>query len=99
MKNTGIVRKVDQLGRIVLPIELRRVIGGQEGDAVEILVDEQRQIIALCKYRAQQCLFCESTDQLSYFSGKFVCSSCLFDVKMNRKRILESAARLETEDQ
>lgn len=98
MKNTGIVRKVDQLGRIVLPVELRRVIGVQEGDPVEILVDEKQQIIALRKFRAQQCLFCESTEQLSYFSGQFVCSSCLFDIRMNQKRILKSAARLETED-
>ena len=39
MKATGIVRKVDELGRIVLPIELRRTLGIAERDALEIYVD------------------------------------------------------------
>lgn len=45
MKSTGIVRKVDELGRVVIPIELRRTLGIAEKDALEIYVDEERIIL------------------------------------------------------
>ncbi|HBP64863.1 MAG TPA: AbrB family transcriptional regulator, partial [Desulfosporosinus sp.] len=55
MKSTGIVRKVDELGRIVLPMELRRTLGIAEKDAMEIYVDQEK--IILKKYEPA-CVFC-----------------------------------------
>ena len=61
MKSTGIVRKVDELGRIVLPIELRRTLDIEEKDALEIYVEDDS--IILRKYQ-QSCIFCDSTRDL-----------------------------------
>lgn len=72
MKATGIVRKVDELGRIVLPIELRRTMGIEVKDALEIYVDGAQ--IILEKYEPA-CIFCgEATDH--EYKGKLVCSRC-----------------------
>lgn len=57
MKSTGIVRKVDELGRIVLPIELRRTLGIEEKDRIEIFVDGES--IILRKYQPA-CIFCDN---------------------------------------
>ena len=62
MKSTGIVRKVDSLGRIVLPIELRRVMGIDIKDPIEIFVDDNH--IVLGKYQPA-CIFCESVTGVS----------------------------------
>ena len=61
MKSTRIVRKVDELGRIVLPIELRRTLDIAEKDALEIYVDGST--IVLKKYRPS-CIFCDSSRDL-----------------------------------
>ena len=74
MKATGIVRKVDELGRIVLPIELRRSLDIEERDALEIYLDEDR--IVLRKYEPA-CLFCGSSQGLVSYRGKNVCSVCI----------------------
>ena len=73
MKGTGIVRKVDELGRIVLPIELRRTLDINERDAVEIFVEGQR--VILQKYEPA-CVFCGSTDGIVDFKGRKVCKKC-----------------------
>jgi len=73
MKGTGIVRKVDELGRIVLPIELRRTLGINERDAVEIFVEGQR--VILQKYEPA-CVFCGSSDGITDFKGRNVCKKC-----------------------
>jgi len=73
VKSTGIVRKVDELGRIVLPIELRRTLGIDEKDALEIYVDEEK--IILRKYEPA-CVFCGNADNVQVFKGKNVCSVC-----------------------
>lgn len=74
MLSTGITRPMDQLGRIVLPIELRRTLGISPGDGLEIFVD--RDMILFRKY-ALGCVFCgESTEDLAYFHGKQVCGNC-----------------------
>lgn len=52
MKSTGMVRKVDQLGRIVTPIELRRALGISEGDPMEIFVEDE--LIIMRKYKAEK---------------------------------------------
>ena len=73
MKAIGIVRKVDELGRIVLPIELRRTLNISEKDYLEIFV-EQDQVI-LKKYEPT-CIFCGSSDGIIGFKGKNVCRNC-----------------------
>lgn len=74
MKSTGIVRKVDELGRIVLPIELRRTLGIEERDALEIYVEGNT--VILRKYQPS-CVFCDSADDIVNFKGKNVCRHCL----------------------
>ncbi len=78
MKSTGIVRKVDELGRIVLPIELRRTLNIDIKDSIEIYVDNSS--IVLKKYEPT-CVFCgEASDVISY-KDKNVCKSCLEEMK------------------
>lgn len=74
MKSTGIVRKVDELGRIVLPIEMRRTLDISERDSLEIYVEEDS--IILKKYQAA-CVFCGSSRELLSFEGKNVCQDCV----------------------
>ncbi|WP_232699003.1 AbrB/MazE/SpoVT family DNA-binding domain-containing protein [Brevibacillus daliensis] len=74
MKSTGIVRKVDELGRVVIPIELRRTLGIAEKDALEIFVDGER--IILKKYEPA-CIFTGNADDLVYFKGKMISKSCI----------------------
>ncbi len=78
MKATGIVRKVDDLGRIVLPIELRRNLGIEIKDPLEIFVDGE--YIMLKKYEPA-CVFCGSADQVINFEGKNICRNCIEDLK------------------
>lgn len=75
MKSTGIVRKVDELGRVVIPIELRRTLGIAEKDALEIYVDDDR--IVLKKYKPN--MTCQVTgdvsdDNLALADGKLILS-------------------------
>ncbi len=67
-------RKIDQLGRVVLPVELRRTFGIREGDFVEIAVDDGRIVLAKVEER---CVFCGTAIDLREFSGKLVCSPCV----------------------
>ena len=78
MKSTGIVRKLDQLGRIVIPKELRTTFDIKETDPIEIFVDGTD--IVLRKYQ-QTCVFCGEADNLVEFNGKVVCSNCLKKIK------------------
>ncbi|HSL94245.1 MAG TPA: AbrB/MazE/SpoVT family DNA-binding domain-containing protein [Bacillota bacterium] len=74
MKSTGIVRKVDELGRIVIPIELRRTLGIEEKDSLEIYVDSEK--IILKKYEPA-CIFCQNADDIIVHGGKRICQECL----------------------
>ncbi len=74
MKSTGIIRKVDNLGRIVLPIELRRTMDIAERDELEIYMENDR--IILQKYE-QACIFCGSSRGLSSYRRKNVCQECI----------------------
>ena len=74
MKSTGIVRKVDELGRIVLPIELRRTLDIAERDPLEIYVDGSSIIL---KKHESACVFCGSTKDITVFKEKNVCAACL----------------------
>lgn len=80
MKSTGIVRKVDELGRIVLPIELRRTLGIEEKDRIEIFVDGEA--IILRKYQPA-CIFCDNARDIINYKGKNICPSCIRE--MNEK--------------
>lgn len=78
MKTTGIVRKVDELGRIVLPIEMRRTLDIAEKDALEIYVEGDS--IILKKYQTA-CLFCAGTKDIVEFEGKNICRECAARLK------------------
>lgn len=84
MKFTGIVRKVDQLGRLVLPKEIRQKFKIDIGDPVEIYVEEDK--IILRKYR-NVCCICNSTEDLIECNEMFVCKNCIKD--LNRSAIDE----------
>jgi transcriptional pleiotropic regulator of transition state genes len=73
MKATGITRKVDELGRVVLPIGLRRNLGIDKKDPLEIFVDGDK--IILRKYEPA-CVFCSKTDDIMMFRGKRICKVC-----------------------
>jgi transcriptional pleiotropic regulator of transition state genes len=74
LKSTGVVRKVDELGRIVLPVELRRTLNIDTKDPVEIYVDDEE--IILKKYEPA-CIFCGEAEDTREFKGKLVCTNCL----------------------
>ena len=74
MKKTGIIRRLDKLGRVVLPIELRRGLDWNEHDRVEIFIEDDR--VVLQKYEPN-CLFCGGTKNLKEFRGKQVCARCV----------------------
>lgn len=80
MKATGIVRRIDELGRVVLPIELRRTMNLEVRDPVEIFMEGDS--IVLRKYEAA-CLFCGGRRQIMDFKGKKICSDCLQELRGN----------------
>ena len=73
MKSTRIIRKVDELGRVVIPIELRNKFDIAEKDPIEIYVDGSS--IVLKKYEPN-CVFCGNTKNLITYKDKLVCSKC-----------------------
>ncbi|BAK80604.1 AbrB/MazE/SpoVT family DNA-binding domain-containing protein [Candidatus Arthromitus sp. SFB-rat-Yit] len=77
MKSTGVVRKVDELGRIVIPIELRRTLDIGEKDSLEIYVD--RNHIILKKYEPA-CVFCGNSKDITTFKDKNICNNCLLEI-------------------
>lgn len=82
MKTTGIVRRVDELGRIVLPIELRRTLDIAERDHLEICVEGST--IVLRKYQPA-CIFCGSASNISSFRDKIICAECLMALSNSQK--------------
>lgn len=78
MKSIGIVRKVDKLGRIVLPVELRKTLGIEDKDDLEIAVDGDR--VVLRKY-SPACIFCDGTKEVGIFRGKNICLNCLRELQ------------------
>lgn len=73
MKSTGIVRKIDELGRVVLPMELRRTLNLNIKDSIEIYVEGDS--IILKKYEPC-CIFCGEVTNTTYFKNKIVCNDC-----------------------
>lgn len=78
MKATGIVRKIDELGRIVIPMELRRTLDIKERDPIEIFVDGEK--IVLMKYQPG-CSICGNTDKVRTFKGSRICQKCINELK------------------
>ncbi|HOO11673.1 MAG TPA: AbrB/MazE/SpoVT family DNA-binding domain-containing protein [Bacillota bacterium] len=81
LKSTGIVRKVDELGRVVIPIELRRTLNIAEKDALEIYVDGEH--IILKKYEPA-CIFCGNARDVINYKGKNICPECAKELKNSR---------------
>lgn len=79
MKSTGVVRRIDELGRVVLPIEIRKLFDIANKDAIEIFVDDDK--IILKKYEPS-CIFCGSMNEGAVFHGKIVCNKCLSKLKL-----------------
>ncbi len=77
LKSTGVVSAADQLGRIVIPIELRRTLDIEDKDGMEIFTDGDK--IVLRKYRPG-CVFCSSLEGLKDFAGKKICAECMKDL-------------------
>jgi len=78
MKNSGIVRRIDELGRVVIPKEIRSMLGIHNGDAVEISSDGER--VTISKYSAV-CHFCGTTDGVIEFKAKRVCRACISELE------------------
>lgn len=73
MKKTGMNRKVDDLGRVVIPAEIRKAFGIREGDHLDIAVDGDHIVLTRCE---DSCTFCRSTTDLKEFRGRLVCEGC-----------------------
>lgn len=78
MKAIGMARKVDELGRIVIPIETRRKMGINRGDMVEFLVDGDSVVV---KKYLPTCTFCNETGNLKKYKGKDLCRRCLDEIR------------------
>ena len=78
MKSTGVVRRVDDLGRIVIPIELRRTLDIDIKDALEIYTEGE--LIILKKYEPA-CIFCGDARDVINYKGKNICNGCLKELK------------------
>ena len=83
MKATGIVRKIDNLGRIVIPKELRETMNIKVKDPIEIYVDENDKII-LKKYQPA-CIFCGNAEDTIKYKGKVICNKCLEKIKIKEE--------------
>lgn len=81
MKSTGIVRNIDELGRIVVPKEIRKKLGIANTDPVEIYVEGDK--IILTKFHPA-CHFCGSTENVEDYKGKKICYSCIEELCANR---------------
>ncbi len=78
MKSTGIIRKVDELGRVVIPIEIRNSLGIQSGDGLEIFVEGDK--ISLVR-ASDKCAVCGGETGLVEFGKSFVCIDCIQKIK------------------
>jgi transcriptional pleiotropic regulator of transition state genes len=78
MKATGIIRNIDELGRIVIPKEIRKKMDIKSNQPIEIYVDDNK--IILCKY-SPSCILCDGTENVTLFKGKRICQSCMDEIK------------------
>lgn len=78
MKATGVIRKIDELGRLVVPKEIRKKLGISTDDPVEIYVEGEQ--IILKKYE-EICVFCGESGALTEYRGKKICKNCISEIK------------------
>ena len=78
MKDTGIVRNIDEMGRLVLPKEMRRKMDIESGDEIEFFAENDR--IILRKFQPA-CLFCGGDASLVEYKGKRLCAKCVGEIK------------------
>ncbi len=95
MNSTGIVRRMDALGRLVLPIELRRNLNFQIQDSLEIFVDDDR--IVLRKYQTA-CVFCGNANETIQLNGKNICTECLTAMGRKTTEVCQSFTQYEADD-
>ena len=86
MKSTGIVRKLDKMGRIVLPMETRKLLSLTDDDAAVEIYTENDTVI-LKKY-TPSCIFCNSTQNLVEYHGAKICESCIETLGQRAREIL-----------
>lgn len=79
-------RKVDDLGRIVLPAEMRKSFGIREGDRLDISVEEEQIILSR---HMEGCVFCRSTDDLKEFKDRYICATCTQELSSSNGRSWE----------
>jgi transcriptional pleiotropic regulator of transition state genes len=77
MKSTGIVRQIDELGRVVVPMELRKTFNITPKTPLEIFTQDDT--IILCKWK-KSCIICDSQDNLKNLKGKMICENCIDDI-------------------
>lgn len=78
MEKSGIFREIDRLGRIVIPMEMRKTLDIRDGDSLEILVNGATIVL---KKKHESCSFCGNVDGLNEFGGKFICPNCIAKIK------------------
>ena len=78
MKKSGIVRKLDDLGRVVIPVEMRRQLNISEKDALEIYLEDEAIVI---RKHHLECIFCGSVRDVKQFKGRNVCAMCIESLK------------------
>lgn len=78
MRNLGIVRRIDELGRIVIPKEVRRSLGWESGTPMEMNVEHETLIISEYKIK---CALCGNEDDLADFMNKKVCTTCISKIR------------------
>lgn len=90
MKATGIVRRIDDLGRVVIPKEIRRMLNAPEGTLLEFVSDGES--VTFRKY-VPDCVLCRSSDKpiAQLHPGKFICTDCINTISNNRPRLLNEA--------
>ena len=95
MVSTGMARRVDDLGRIVLPVEMRRMFGIRAGDELEIGVDGGA--ILLRKVEAR-CVFCDCPDRPRPYRAKLVCASCAVELSASEDPVADDATEAQARD-
>ncbi len=83
LKNTGMTRPLDTLGRIVIPKEMRNSMEIKTGDPIEFYVDIETGFLSMRKYIGVSCNLCSSTQDLTYFKDSFLCKTCILNLKGN----------------
>jgi len=79
MKATGMTRNIDKLGRIVIPIELRKELGFDESTKIELFIEPERQRLVMEKYQ-RGCIFCDEMNNTIEYEGMTICEDCAAEV-------------------